>query len=62
MDIADVNLTTGTILVHFGKGQKKFRPVFLSEESRKALRLYLRGRKDDFPALWWAHEQGSPLK
>jgi site-specific recombinase XerD len=44
----------GELQVRNGKGGKS-RTVFLSEKTRRALRQYLRTRKDQNPALWINH-------
>lgn len=51
IDLEDVDLTTGEILIRQGKGRKP-RKVYLGKHSRKALRTYLKKRKDDNSALW----------
>lgn len=51
MDIDDLDLVSGAILIRKGKGSKP-RTVFLGKKSRKAIRAYLRYRNDDEPALW----------
>jgi integrase/recombinase XerD len=51
LDIQDVNPTTGDVLIRSGKGRKP-RTVFLGSKSRKALRAYIKLRKDNSPALW----------
>lgn len=45
LDLADVNLGTGSVLVRHGKGGKS-RVVFLSAKSRRELNRYLRVRGD----------------
>jgi integrase/recombinase XerD len=47
----DIDLVTGEILVRSGKGRKP-RYVFLGDISRRALRQYLKMRKDTCKALW----------
>lgn len=51
MNLEDVNMTTGAILVRQGKGRKP-RTVYLGNKARRALRAYLRKRRDKKPALW----------
>ncbi|UCH59616.1 MAG: tyrosine-type recombinase/integrase, partial [Anaerolineales bacterium] len=51
MNLEDVNLVTGEILIRKGKGGKP-RAVYLGKQSRKAMRVYLRKRIDDNNALW----------
>jgi len=50
LDVGDLNLSTGVVLVRHGKGDKA-RVVFLGAKSRRALVRYLRV-KPDAPALW----------
>lgn len=50
VDIADLD-PTGGILLKNTKG-KRPRMVYLSQKTRKAIRAYLRIRKDKQPALW----------
>jgi site-specific recombinase XerD len=45
LDIGDVDLTTGSVLVRHGKGGKQ-RMTFLGTKSRKAIRRYLRYRQE----------------
>lgn len=45
MRVEDVDLETGGILVRQGKGRKP-RTVFIGQRTRKALRAYLRNRRD----------------
>jgi len=51
LNLEDLDRVYGSILIQKGKGQKP-RTVFLGKKSRKALRTYLRERKDSSPALW----------
>jgi integrase/recombinase XerD len=51
LDLEDVNLITGDIMVRKGKGRKP-RFVYLGSKSRKTLRAYLKLRKDACDALW----------
>jgi len=53
LDLNDVDLTTGAVLIRSGKGRKP-RNVFLGQTTRRALRAYLKLRQDDNPALWLA--------
>jgi site-specific recombinase XerD len=46
---------TGEIIIHHGKGGKS-RSVFIGKASRKSLRVYLKHRIDDHPALWITEE------
>ena len=50
----DVNIASGDILIRSGKGRKP-RYVYLGRQSRKALRRYLKHRRDDHPALRIIH-------
>ena len=54
INIEDVNQTCGDILIRQGKGSKP-RIVYIGKQSRKALRRYLKHRKDLNPALWVSH-------
>jgi len=45
LNVGDVTLRTGTVIVRHGKGNK-FRTVFLGNKGRRALASYLRRRKD----------------
>jgi integrase/recombinase XerD len=51
INLDDMNQATGAILIRSGKGGKP-RTVFIGKKSRKAIRAYLRMRKDDSNALW----------
>lgn len=51
LDLADVNLSTGTVLVRRGKGDK-WRTTFLGSKARRELLRYLRHRTDVPGALW----------
>jgi integrase/recombinase XerD len=55
INLEDVNPTTGKVLVKVGKGRKP-RSVFLGSKSRKALRSYLKCRRDNSNALWITHD------
>jgi integrase/recombinase XerD len=54
INIEDVNQTCGDILIRQGKGSKP-RIVYIGKQSRKALRRYLKHRKDNNSALWVSH-------
>ena len=43
VNIADISLETGTIIIHHGKGDKS-RPVFIGRKTRRALRRYFATR------------------
>ncbi len=51
INLEDINLVTGEILIRHGKGRKP-RTVYLGVKSRKALRAYLRQRTIKDKALW----------
>lgn len=51
ISLASANTTTGEILIRQGKGRKP-RVVFLGKVARRQLRVYLKMRTDDNPALW----------
>jgi integrase/recombinase XerD len=51
MQLQDLNVVTGSILIRVGKGRKP-RTVFLGKRTRKAVRAYLKHRNDDCPYLW----------
>lgn len=51
MNVGDVNSNTGEVLIKLGKNHKP-RSVFIGKGARKALRVYLKLRKDQNPALW----------
>lgn len=51
LDLADVDQITGAVLIREGKGRKP-RTVFLGQKARKALRAYLKQRRDSCAALW----------
>lgn len=47
----DVNLITGAVQIRNGKGRKP-RNVYMGEKTRKAVKRYLKERRDYSPALW----------
>lgn len=51
INLEDVELATGAVLIRQGKGRKP-RMVFLGRKTIRAIRRYLRYRKDNHPALW----------
>jgi integrase/recombinase XerD len=55
IDLADVNHITGEVIIRQGKGRKD-RTVFLSKKTRKAVRTYLKYRRDAEPALFVTDE------
>jgi site-specific recombinase XerD len=54
LNIEDISLTTGEVLIRKGKGNKS-RYVFIGEHARQALRKYLKKRRDNYPAIWITH-------
>lgn len=54
LNISDVNQATGEVLVRQGKGNKP-RYVYIGKHTKRALRKYLKNRKDNYPALWVTH-------
>jgi len=56
INLEDVNPTIGDVLVRVGKGRKP-RTVYLGSKSRKALRAYLKLRRDSCDALWITDEE-----
>lgn len=51
LNIEDANLLTGEIHVRCGKGGKP-RTVYIGRTTRRAIRAYLRARRDNYPYLW----------
>jgi len=51
LNLEDVDLASGAAMIRQGKGRKP-RVVFFGRKTRRAIRAYLRGRKDNHPALW----------
>jgi site-specific recombinase XerD len=51
INLEDVDLATGAVMIRQGKGRKP-RMVFLGRKTIRAIRGYLRYRKDNNPALW----------
>jgi len=60
LDVADVELATGRLLVRHGKGNKA-RISFLGAVSRKALGRYLRHRRSQGPEALWVTREGMRL-
>jgi len=54
INLADINQARGDILIRQGKGRKP-RTVYIGKQSRRALRRYLKYRRDNSPALWVTH-------
>jgi integrase/recombinase XerD len=51
LNIQDVNQITGEVTILHGKGNKP-RTLFVGKSTRRALRAYLKLRRDNLPALW----------
>lgn len=51
LNLEDIDLATGAVLIKQGKGRKP-RMVFLGRKTIRAIRTYLRIRRDSNPALW----------
>lgn len=58
LNMYDIDLVHGDILIRQGKGHKP-RTVYIGRQSRRALRRYLRHRRDDNSALWVTHPRFS---
>ena len=61
IELKDINLVTGSVLLRRGKGGKP-RTVFIGKETLKAVRAYLRERQDDLNVLWVTADQRRPLE
>jgi integrase/recombinase XerD len=61
IELKDINLVTGSVLLRRGKGGKP-RTVFIGKETLKAVRAYLRERRDDLSVLWVTADQRRPLE
>ena len=61
IDLPDINLLTGNILLRRGKGGRP-RIVFIGKETKKALRTYLRERDDNLSALWLTEDRDKRLR
>lgn len=57
INLADCNFITGDILIRKGKNSKP-RTVFVGKVTRRALRAYVKLRRDDCPALFVTDEGG----
>lgn len=55
LNLEDIDLGSGSVLIKKGKGRKP-RVVFFGQKSRRAIRAYLRLRRDSNPALWVTEE------
>jgi integrase/recombinase XerD len=51
INLGDIDQARGEVLIRKGKGNKS-RTVYIGKQSRRALRKYLKHRKDNCPALW----------
>lgn len=56
INLEDINLISGEILIRQGKGRKP-RNVFIGSKTRKAVRAYLKLRHDSLPVLWINNNQ-----
>jgi integrase/recombinase XerD len=54
INLDDINQARGDILIRQGKGRKP-RTVYIGKRSKRALRRYLKHRKDNNLALWITH-------
>jgi len=54
INLEDINQARGDILIRQGKGRKP-RTVYIGKQSKRALRRYLKHRRDDSVALWVTH-------
>jgi site-specific recombinase XerD len=54
VNLDDINQARGDILIRQGK-ERKPRTVYIGKQSKRALRRYLRHRRDDSAALWVTH-------
>jgi integrase/recombinase XerD len=51
INLDDLNQARGDLLIRQGKGRKP-RTVYIGKKSKRALRRYLKQRRDNNPALW----------
>ena len=51
LNLEDIEMATGAVVIRQGKGRKP-RMVFLGRKTIRAIRRYLRYRRDNHPALW----------
>ena len=56
MNIKDVDLSTGAVMIRYGKGDRT-RRVFIGCTTRRAMRAYLRLRHDSSPALFVSKDE-----
>ncbi|MCJ7694591.1 MAG: hypothetical protein MUO40_04115 [Anaerolineaceae bacterium] len=54
IDLDDINQARGDILIRQGKGRKP-RTVYIGKHSKRALRRYLKHRKDNCETFWITH-------
>jgi integrase/recombinase XerD len=54
VNLDDINQARGDILIRQGKGRKP-RTVYIGKQSKRALRRYLKNRRDNSAALWVTH-------
>ena len=59
IQLSEINILSGECLIAKSKSRKP-RYIFLGEKSRRAIRRYLKLRKDNSPALWVTPD-GHPL-
>ena len=56
MNIEDVDLNTGAVMIRYGKGGKT-RMVFIGRTTRRAMRAYLHLRQDSCAALFVSKDE-----
>ena len=56
MNIKEIDLNTGAVMIKCGKGGKT-RMVFIGRKTRRAMRAYLRLRHDQSPAVFVSKEE-----
>jgi integrase/recombinase XerD len=57
LNLEDIDLITGAAIIWHGKGDKS-RTVFMGKATRRAMRAYLKERRDDHQALWITERGG----
>lgn len=60
VNLEDINLITGNVLLRRGKGSKT-RTVLIGKETKKAVRAYIRQRSDCLEVLWVTDDQKKSL-
>lgn len=60
LDLGDIDLVSGSVMLREGKGRKP-RMVFFGSQTRKALCAYLRERHDNLHALWVTDDKTTRL-